>query len=119
MKKKSQLVSAIVSGLQEKKGRDIIVADLTGIEDTECQYFVICTGTSSVQVQALSHAVGDEAREQTATWPLAVEGLHHALWVAMDFAEVMVHIFLPEERAFYDIEHLWADAELIAIPNLD
>ena len=118
-KKKNELVEAIVEGLQDKKGRDIVVADLTEIPDTVCQYFVICSGGSPQQVQALAHSVGDTCREKAAAKPLAVSGLHNALWVAMDFAEVIVHIFLPEHRSFYDIEHLWADANLKSIPNID
>ena len=56
---------------------------------------------------------------EAATKPIAVSGLGNAVWVAMDFADVIVHIFLPELRSFYDIEHLWADADLQSIPNLD
>lgn len=118
-KKKNELVEAIVEGLQEKKGRDIVVADLTGIPDAVCQYFVICSGGSPLQVGALAHSVGDTCREKVAAKPIAVSGLHNAVWVAMDFADVIVHIFVPELRSFYDIEHLWADADLQSIPNLD
>ncbi|MBR6141723.1 MAG: ribosome silencing factor [Bacteroidaceae bacterium] len=119
MKEKNELVEAIVAGLQEKKGRDIVVADLTEIPDAVCRYFVICSGGSPLQIQALAHSVGDTCRTKVATKPLAVDGLNNAVWVAMDFAEVIVHIFLPELRSFYDIEHLWADADLHSIPNLD
>ena len=118
-KKKNELVEAIVEGLQDKKGRDIVVADLTEIPDAVCRYFVICTGGSPLQVAALAHSVGDTCREKAAAKPIAVSGLHNAVWVAMDYAEVIVHIFVPELRSFYDIEHLWADADLQSIPNLD
>lgn len=118
-KEKNELVEAIVDGLQNKKGRDIVVADLTGIPDAVCRYFVICSGGSPLQVQALAHSVGDTCREELAAKPIAVDGLRGAAWVAMDYAEVIVHIFLPELRTFYDIEHLWADADLRNIPNLD
>lgn len=113
------LVDAIVSGLQEKKGRNIVVADLTGIGDTVCDYFVICTAGSPLQAQALARSVGDTALEQAATKPLAVDGLDNAQWVAMDYADAIVHILLPEQRAFYDIEHLWADADMEEIPDMD
>ena len=118
-KEKKPLVEAIIEGLQEKKGRDIVVADLTGIDDAVCQYFVICTGGSPQQVQALAHSVGDTCREKAAAKPSAVAGLAGAVWVAMDYADVIVHIFVPDLRSFYDIEHLWADADLQSIPNLD
>jgi hypothetical protein len=71
---------------------------------------VIVTGGSPTQIQALARSVGDKALEMAHQKPLAVDGMHYSQWVAMDFAEVIVHIMLPEERAFYDIEHLWADA---------
>ncbi len=118
-KKKNELVEAIVTGLQDKKGRDIIVADLTEIPDAVCRYFVICSGGSPQQIQALAHSVGDTCRSKTDSKPIAVDGLRSAAWVAMDYSDVIVHIFLPELRAFYDIEHLWADADLRNIPNLD
>lgn len=118
-RKKDELVEAVVAGLQDKKGRDIVVADLTGIPDAVCRYFIICSGGSPQQVQALAHSVGDTCREKVAAKPLAVSGLNNAAWVAMDYADVIVHIFLPELRSFYDIEHLWADADLQSIPNLD
>ena len=119
MKIKDKLVSAIVDGLQDKKGKDIVVVDLTSMEDVVCKFFVICTGGSPAQVQALTHSVADKARTGQNAKPLAVDGLRNSHWVAMDYAEVIVHIMLEEERAFYDIEHLWEDAELVRIPDID
>lgn len=115
----NQLVKAVVAGLQEKKGRDIIVVDLTDIQDTVCKYFVICSGGSPAQLHTLTRSVGEASLKQAHEKPLAVDGLQNAQWVAMDYADVIVHIMLPEVRAYYDIEHLWADANLIEIPNLD
>ena len=113
------LVDKIVKGIQEKKGRDIVVADLTPIEDTICQTFVICTAGSPTQAQALADSIQETARKEAAAKPTATEGLRNCQWVAMDYSDVMVHIFLQEERDFYDLEHLWADAALTEIPNLD
>ncbi len=113
------MLDAIVEGLQDKKGHQIVVADLSSIEDTICTYFVIAQGGSPAQVHAMAMSVGDKARELCNSRPLAVDGLRNSHWVAMDYAEVIVHIFLPEERAFYDIEHLWADACLTELPDLD
>lgn len=116
---KHKLLDSIIEGLQDKKGRDIIVVDLSGIEDTVCSYFVIAQGGSPSQVQALAMSVGDKARELCDERPLTVDGMRCGTWVAMDYAEIIVHIFLPEEREFYNIEHLWADAVLTQIPNID
>ena len=118
-KEKNPLVEAIVQGMQDKKGKNIVVVDLTEIPDTICGYFVIATGGSPTQIQALARSVGDKALELVHQKPLAVDGLYYSQWVAMDYAEVIVHILLPEERAFYDIEHLWADARLTQLPDLD
>lgn len=119
MDKTKQLVEAVVNGLQEKKGRHIVVADLTHIEDTICRKFIVCTGGSPSQVQALAQSVGEIVRRDTGAHPLAVDGMHNAQWVAMDYSDVMVHIFLPDVREFYDLEHLWADAGLTEVPDLD
>ena len=116
---KHRLVDSIVDGLQDKKGRSIVVVDLSGIDDTICTYFIIAQGGSPSQVQAMAMCAGEKARQQCGERPLAVDGMQRGTWVAMDYAEVIVHIFLPEERAFYDIEHLWADAVLTNIPDID
>lgn len=118
-KERDELLQAIIDGLEDKKGRDIVVADLTRIADAVCRHFVICSGGSPQQVQALAHSVADVCRDRLSAKPLAVSGLQNSLWVAMDYADVIVHILLPEQRAFYDIEHLWADADLQNIPNPD
>lgn len=113
------LIDKIVKGIQEKKGRDIVIVDLSPIEDTICKAFVICTANSPSHVQTLAESIGDTARKEAASKPTAVDGLRLAQWVAMDYIDVIVHIFLPETRDFYDLEHLWADALLTEIENLD
>ena len=116
---KHKLLDSIIEGIQDKKGHNISIVDLSGIDDTICTYFVIAQGGSPTQVHALAMSVGDKARELCGARPLAVDGLRNSNWVAMDYADIIVHIFLPEERAFYDIEHLWADAEITEIPDWD
>lgn len=118
-KGKYPLVDVVVDALQDKKGRDVVVIDLSGIDDVVCRYFVIATGGSPSQVHALAMNVGDKARELLGQRPVAVDGQRQSLWVAMDYCDVIVHIMQQEERSFYDIEHLWADAELTEIPDLD
>lgn len=106
------LVKKITEGIQEKKGQKIIVADLTEIEDTICNYFVICQGNSPTQVSVIADSVRDYVRVETGNKPSAIDGLRNAQWVAMDYSDVLVHIFLPEVRTFYNLENLWADAKL-------
>ncbi len=119
MEQTKELVKTITEGIQEKKGTDIVVADLTKIEGTICKYFIICQGNSPTQVEAIAESVGDFARERLKEKPTHVVGLENAQWVAMDYTDVLVHIFLPDVRAYYDLEHLWEDAKLTHIPNLD
>lgn len=115
----TQLVTSIVEGIQEKKGHHISVADLTDIDDTICQYLVICDGNSPSHISAIYESVREMAQKHTGEKPNAVDGLRNSLWVAMDYADVVVHIFLPETRQFYDIDHLWEDAQVEQIPDLD
>ena len=119
MEETKQLVKTIIEGIQEKKGSGIVIADLSGIEGTICKYFIICQGNSPAQVEAIAESVGDMARERLREKPTHVVGLENAQWVAMDYTDVMVHIFLPDVRAYYDLEHLWDDAPLTHIPDID
>src|SRR5574344_241814 len=113
------LVETITKGIQEKKGSDIVIADLSKIDGTICHYFIICQGNSPQQVEAISDSISETVRIEAGEKPAHVEGLSNAQWVAMDYSDVLVHIFLPETREFYDVEHLWEDAKLTRIPNLD
>lgn len=113
------LIKHIIDAIQEKKGKNIVVADLSGLGSSICDYFVICQGNSPTQVSAITDSVWDDLTEKCSYKPYAVDGQRNAQWVAMDYGEVLVHIFLPEVRQFYDIEHLWADAKLTNIPDLD
>ena len=119
MKETETLVGTIIKGIQEKKGSRIVVADLTGIEGTICNTFVVCQGNSPTQVEAIADSIGEMAREKLHEKPAHVVGLGNAQWVAMDYGDVMVHVFLPEVRDYYDLENLWEDAKLDAIPDLD
>ena len=119
MEQTKELVETITKGIQEKKGTGIVVADLSGIDGTICHYFVICQGNSPSQVEAITESVGVFARKELDERPAHVVGLENAQWVAMDYTDVLVHVFLPDVREYYDLEHLWDDASLTQIPDLD
>ena len=114
-----QLVEVITQGIQEKKGQEIVIVDMQGIEGAICNYFVICTGNSPTQVSAIMDSVEDMARDKAGEKPIRVVGEQQAQWIAMDYVDVMVHIFLAETREYYNIERLWEDAKVDAIPNID
>ena len=113
-----QLVNTIVEGIQAKKGSGIVIADLSHIDGSIAQYFVICQGNSPSQVEAIAESVGEFARNKNNEKPINVVGLGTNQWVAIDFADILVHIFLPETREFYNLEDLWEDAKLTRIPDI-
>lgn len=113
------LVETITKGIQEKKGQNITVADLSGIDGTIANYFIICQGNSPAQVEAITESIGDVVRKDINEKPINVVGLENAQWVAMDYVDVLVHVFLPEVRSFYDLDNLWEDAKLTHIPDID
>ena len=119
MEQTNKLVDTIIEGIQEKKGSNIVVADLSSIDGAICRYFIVCEGNSPTQVEAIADSVGDVAREKANEKPTHVVGLENAQWVAMDYTDVLVHVFLPDVRQYYDLEHLWDDATLTRIENLD
>ena len=113
------LKDAIVEAIKEKKGRDIVVIDLTGNEQAIADYYIICHGNSTSQVDALADHVERFARTETSEHPSHVEGQQNAQWILMDYGDIVVHIFQEEIRHFYNIEDLWADAKKEIIENED
>ena len=119
MTKTEQLVTSITKGIQEKKGQDIVIIDLRRTDGAIASYFVICQGNSPTQVEAIAEPVAETARKETSEKPANVNGLGNSQWVAIDYIDVIVHIFLPETRSYYAIEDLWEDADQTNLPNID
>ena len=117
--KTKQFADAVVEGIQEKKGKNITILDLTELEHTITDYFVICEGDSNVHVDAVSDSVEDYIREKLSEKPYHVEGRENAQWILIDYVDVVVHVFQHSVRDFYNLESLWADAKRTDIPNLD
>lgn len=115
----NELVETITRGIQEKKGKSIVIANLTNIGDTICDYFVICQGNSPSQIQAITESIYETVHKEINEKPTNVCGLQNCQWVAMDYSNIIVHIFLPEPRKFYDLEHLWEDAQLTSLSDID
>lgn len=114
-----KLVDKAVEAIQDKKGRDITIIDLSGLDGCIVKAFVVCEGGSPSQIQAISDSVSDKLRIDLHEKPVKVGGLQNCIWVAMDYVDVMVHIFVPEARDHYNLEHLWSDAPQEQVPNLD
>ena len=110
-----QIVSEIIKGIEEVKGQEIQILDLRDIENTVCDYFVICSGTSNTQVNAIVNSIQKLVSKSLKEKPWHIEGSDNAEWVLMDYVHVVVHVFQKHIREFYDIEGLWGDAKSVSI----
>lgn len=111
-----QLAITIAQTADDRKGADISVLKV-GEVSYLADYFVVVTGFSSVQVRAIARAVEDKVLEQHQRLPLRTEGQGDGSWVLQDYGDVIVHIFMPEEREFYNLEAFWGHAEKISFSN--
>ena len=105
-----QLISVIVEGIEDVKGQNINILDLRDIENTVCDYFIICDGTSNTQVNAIVNSIQKKVSKEIKDKPWHIEGSENAEWVLMDYVNVVVHVFQKHTREYYDIESLWGDA---------
>ncbi|RMG81298.1 MAG: ribosome silencing factor [Bacteroidetes bacterium] len=117
--KVTNLSEAIIFGIQEKKGKDICVLDLRHLENPSCDYFIICSGDSSTHVKAIAESVSEETRKLLNDKPWHIEGLENSEWILLDYVNIVVHVFLPHVRDFYNIEELWADAKIKVYQNIE
>ena len=113
-----ELVDAVVEGIQEKKGKNIVVLDMTRIDNSICKYLVICEGDSNIHVDAVADSVDDYVREKLSEKPYHIEGQNNAEWILIDYVDVIVHVFQKSVREFYNLEGLWADAKRTDIEDL-
>jgi len=116
---REKLIEAIVTAMTEKKARNPVILDFTGLNGTICDAFVICHGGSRTQVEAITDHVIGEVRKKTGLNPSFREGLENAEWILIDYFDVVIHIFQEERRRFYNIEQLWADANFIKVDSHD
>lgn len=107
-----KLIRTIVNAIEDKKGRDIVSLDLTGFDGAITSHFVVCNADSTTQVAAIADGIEEKVFEELGEKPWRVEGQQNAFWIAMDYVDVVVHIFQTELRGFYKLEELWADAPM-------
>jgi ribosome-associated protein len=105
----------IVQLAHSRRAQDLVVLDLRGLV-SYTDYFLICSGRSDRQVQAIAEHVEAELRAQKIR-PRSIEGLSTGRWVLMDYDDVIVHVFQQSGREFYDLEGLWSDAPRVALPR--
>lgn len=111
-KKVDILISKIIEGIESVKGKEVTLIDLSNLEQRVCDFFIICSGTSDTQVNAIHHSVEKHVRKTLKERPWHTAGEEYAHWILMDYVNVVVHIFQPEYRSFYNIEALWADGKV-------
>jgi len=104
-----------VRAAESKKATNIRVLDLRGVTSF-ADFFVICTGSNMRQVQAISDEVGLQMKQQARELPISLEGYDQAEWVLLDYGDLLVHIFSPKAREYYDLERLWRSAKQVEIP---
>lgn len=111
------LLALIIEGIENVKGDNITILDLRTIDNTACDYFVICDGNSNTQVNAISGSIQRAVSKELKDKPWHVEGSEQSTWILMDYINIVVHIFQKETREFYNIEDLWGDAKIIQVTS--
>ena len=112
-----ELSKVVVKGMQEKKAEDIVVLDLRYVPNSVADFFVICTGNSDTQVNAISDSVEAIVFEADQQDPWHIEGKSSREWVLLDYVDVVAHVFKEETREFFGLEDLWGDAEVTQIAS--
>jgi ribosome-associated protein len=111
------LSDVIVKGMQEKKASDIVVMDLRKIKNAVADFFVICSGNSDKQLDAISDSIDAEVFKKFQENPWHTEGKNNKEWMLLDYINVVAHVFRKDRRAFYALERLWGDADITEIEN--
>lgn len=108
--KSSKIIKTIIAAIQEKKGENIISLDLRKIDEAVADFFIICEASNQPQIKAISDNVEGRVSEKCDESPYHHEGMKTLHWVLIDYVNVVVHVMLPENRKFYQLEEMWSDA---------
>jgi len=115
--RETQLVDEIILGIENVKGENIHQLDLRELDNTPCDFFIVCSGNSNTQVSAIVNSVQKTVSKALHEKPFHTEGLDNAEWVLIDYVSVVVHVFQNQIRDYYNIEELWGDAESTQIAS--
>lgn len=113
------LSSAIVDAIQDKKGLSVCRIDLSGIPSAPTSEFIICQGKTPSQTTSIAENVVEVALREHKRKPNKVDGMRNGQWIIVDFGDIMVHVFTPDFREFYNLEDLWSDGIVQRIPDID
>ena len=115
-KDESEILAALaIKGIQEKKGKEIVCLDLRKFQNTVVDFFVVCHAESTTQVDAIARSVEDILLKEKDEKPWHAEGFENAEWILLDYVSIVVHIFREDRRWYYNLEKLWADAEVLKV----
>jgi ribosome-associated protein len=109
------LAQLIVLGMQEKKAENIVILNLKHLRGAICDYFVICSGNSDTQLDAISDSIEEQVEKATQENPWHREGKEHKEWILLDYVDVVAHVFRKDRRLFYGLEELWGDAHITQV----
>ncbi len=104
------LINTILEGILDKKGERIILLNLEKVENAFCDNFIICDALSNTQVGAIADSIEKKVKEGLSIRVHHREGMDNAIWILLDYSDVLVHIFQREYRDYYKLEELWGDA---------
>ena len=117
--KTDKLLDTIVEAIQDKKGSSICAIDLSSIPSAPAFNFIICQGKTPAQTSAIADNIILKSREVGGRKPASVDGMRNGQWIIVDYGDIMVHVFTPDFREFYNLEDLWSDGNVNRIPDLD
>ncbi len=107
-----KLAHLIVDTILEKKGSDITLLDIRD-QAVFADYFLLCNGDNKRQLSTLANSIAEEAKKNARVLPLGIEGEPESGWLLVDFGDLIVHIFAPEKRNYYNLEELWSQAHTV------
>ena len=113
-----ELNDTIIDAIQDIKGKNIVKLDLTHLDDSPADFFIICEGDSSTHVRGIADNVRKRLRDELGLMPTNMEGTRNANWVLLDYFSTVLHVFYRETRSFYALEDLWSDARITEYESL-
>lgn len=114
----TELSEVIIDAIQDIKGANIVKIDMRKVQDAPAEYFIICEGESVTKINAIANNIQKRLKNELGLKPGHMEGGVGAKWILLDYFSILVHIFYPETRAFYDLEELWSDGLFTNYENL-
>ncbi len=114
-----RLSRIVVKGMLEKKAQDIVLMDLREIPNAVAQFFVVCSGNSDTQLDAITDSIDKEVFKELDENPWHIEGKNNKNWKLIDYIDVVAHVFKEDTREYYNLESLWGDAKIESIETIE